>query len=91
MNTRSWPVQKTLLLLPTGIIIIIAMLINLERYTCKLLVLISVCVCCRLDRQTSGLLLFTRNQRAAARLSNSFMKRSVRKEYLARVKVRVLW
>ena len=42
----------------------------------------------RLDRQTSGLLLLARNHRTAARFSNSLMKRSMRKEYLARVKVR---
>ena len=42
---------------------------------------------CRIDRQTSGLVLLARSQSVASHLTNHFVKRSVRKEYLARVKV----
>ncbi|MBI5622991.1 MAG: RluA family pseudouridine synthase [Elusimicrobia bacterium] len=40
----------------------------------------------RLDRETSGILLFGRNQRAARRLSEQFESREVRKEYWALVR-----
>ncbi|MHC4820166.1 MAG: RluA family pseudouridine synthase [Planctomycetota bacterium] len=39
----------------------------------------------RLDRETSGLLLFARGREAAARIARAFRRRRVRKEYLALV------
>lgn len=40
----------------------------------------------RLDRNVSGLMVFARTSKAAARLSNAFLKRTVDKRYLAFVK-----
>ena len=88
MNTQSWLVQEISLLQLAGIIIIIlAKLTKLYIYVVRTFFFFLL-VCCRLDRPTSGLLLLTRNQSAAARYSGSFVKRSVKKEYLARVKVK---